>query len=119
MWDYSIDGKHLCLIITNPWPSIGLGGQLAQEIKIWSSLRGPPPEKSTIQNPVWHTRLEKDHPGLAMRKRANPDGIIWQTISQANRRLTGCWKSRIVGGEGVKVLFRPSSGLNSSHMFSF
>ena len=50
--------------------------------------------------------MEKDHSGLAMRNRANPDGIIWQTISQANRRVTGCWKSRIIGSEGVTVLFR-------------
>ncbi len=35
---------------------------------------------------------------LDMRKRANLDGIIWQAISLANRRLTGCWKSKIVGG---------------------
>ncbi len=27
-----------------------------------------------------------------------PDRIIWQTISLANRRLTDCWKSKIVGG---------------------
>ena len=25
---------------------------------------------------------------------------IWQTISLANQRLTGCWKSKIIGGAG-------------------
>ena len=32
-----------------------------------------------------------------MRKRANSDGIIWQSISLANGMLTGCWKSKIIG----------------------
>ncbi len=33
-----------------------------------------PPEKLNIQNPVWHT------------------------LALANRRLTGCWKLKIIGG---------------------
>ncbi len=44
-------------------------------------------------------------------KRASPDGIIWQAISLANRRLTGCWKSKIIGGD-------PSCGVNDDRSLS-
>ena len=59
-----------------------------------------PQEKLNIQNPVWHTFMPHRKTGESVEDQ-NPDGIIWQKISLANRRLTGCWKSKIIGGDGV------------------
>ena len=50
---------------------------------------------------ILSTTRKVDYPksGLAHFSAAPENRIIWQTISLANRRLTGCWKSKINGGE--------------------
>ena len=39
----------------------------------------------------------------SMRIRENPGRIIWQAISLANRRLTGCWKLKNIGGASCVI----------------
>ncbi len=50
----------------------------------------------TNQNPVWHT--------CAPHRWGEQTQFLWQTVSLASRRLSSCWKSKIVGGEYIFIL---------------
>ncbi len=58
-----------------------------------------PDQKSTL----CHADNTRSEPLLTTRKVEYPELDrpslnIWQAISLANQRLTGCWKSKIIGG---------------------